>query len=72
MAELQGGINIESYKLPICNTDEQRRNFKGIVDHGVIDKDIWSGDTSGTTETDSKTNPKDPGYTRINRLSSSR
>lgn len=45
-----------SYKLPICDVDTQRRNFPGY-------KEYLNGlpftDEGGTTETDSKTGPKD-------------
>jgi hypothetical protein len=60
--------NIDSYKLPICDTDKQRRNFPGYKEsqpYSLVD--IQQGDTSGTTESDSKTDSKGSGgYTRIN------
>lgn len=60
--------HISSYKLPTTDQDKERRNFPGYSEHKVYSlEDLRQGDTSGTTETDSKTDPKGSGgYTKIN------
>lgn len=64
---LEDSSNINDYKLPIIDVCDQRRNFPGYTEEQVYSlADIQQGDTSGTTETDSKTAPKSGGYTRIN------
>lgn len=61
------GTDINSYKLPITDVQEKRRNFSGYqVAQPYSLADIQQGDTSGTTETDSATDPSDKGYTKIN------
>ena|SRR5258708_4557437 len=59
--------HIKDYKLPACDVDVQRRNFPGYTESQPYSLDeIRMGDISGTTETDSKTDPKGSGgYTRI-------
>jgi len=71
MATKELGTNIESYRLPVTDTQEARRNFDGYqVEQYFNLADIQAGDTSGTTETDSKTDPKGSGgYTTINKKS---
>ena len=56
------------YNLPICDVDSERRNFPGFTEQEFFTlADIQQGDSSGTTETDSKTDPKGSGgYTKIN------
>jgi hypothetical protein len=63
-----GSHRIEAYKLPITDQDTERRNFKGYDKAEVYTlEDMRKGDSSGTTETDSKTDPKGSGgYTKIN------
>lgn len=61
------GAEIGAYNLPVTDVDEKRRNFSGYqVNQFFTLADIQQGDTSGTTETDSKTASKDGGYTKIN------
>lgn len=62
------GYNIEAYKLPVTDTQTERRNFPGYTEAQVYSLDeLRDGDTGGTTETDSKTDPKGSGgYTKIN------
>ena len=57
----------KEYKLPICDTQKERRNFAGYEENQVYTlEDLRQGDTEGTTETDSKTDPPSGGYTKIN------
>lgn len=62
------GTDIQQYELPLCDVDVQRRNFPGYAEKKVYSlDDIRMGDTSGTTETDSATDPAGSGgYTKIN------
>lgn len=63
-----GSINIESYKLPVIDTQEARRNFDGyqVEQYFTLDE-IRQGDGPGTTETDSVSDSKGSGgYTSIN------
>lgn len=62
------GYKIESYKLPVTDVQESRRNFSGYqVSTPYSLEEIQQGDTSGTTETDSKTDKGgSKGYTKIN------
>lgn len=62
------GYDIAAYKLPDIDVQTQMRNFPGYTESQPYSlDDIRMGDTSGTTETDSKTDPKGSGgYTRIN------
>lgn len=61
----KGGLEShENYKLPICNVDEERRNFDGGPYKHLCD--LPYTDEGGTTETDSETAPRDPGYSSIN------
>lgn len=61
------GTDIASYKLPACDVDTHRRNFPGYTESVPYSLDeMRMGDISGTTETDSKTDPKGSGgYTKI-------
>lgn len=62
--------DINSYNLPVCDVQSERRNFPGTTEAQYFTLvDIVEGDTAGTTETDSKTAPSSPGYTRINKTS---
>jgi hypothetical protein len=65
------GYDIENYKLPDIDVDTERRNFPGYTQSQPYSLDeIRQGDISGTTETDSKTDPAgSAGYTRINNRS---
>lgn len=66
------GIQIENYRLPAIDVQERMRNFNGYqVNQYYTMEEVVQGDTSGTTETDSITDPRgDPkGYTRINHKS---
>jgi hypothetical protein len=60
--------HIKDYKLPAIDVDVSLRNFPGYTESQPYSlDDIRMGDISGTTETDSKTDPKGSGgYTRIN------
>ena len=49
--------------IAVCDVDKERRNFPGYHKYENM-LPLW--DTDGTTETDSKTEPKDGGYTKIN------
>ena len=64
---MEDSSNIASYKLPVCDVDTKRRNFPGYSEENVFTlSDIMGGDESGTTDTDSKTDPKgSDGYTTI-------
>lgn len=59
--------------LPITDVQEKRRNFSGYqVEQYFSLEDILNGDTAGTTDTDSRTDPETKdrggdGYTDINR-----
>lgn len=66
---MMDNTNIESYNLPICDVQTQRRNFPGYSESQVYSlADLQMGDTSGTTDTDSKTSSQgDEGTTRINK-----
>lgn len=68
MIEGEKSSNIGAYGLPITDVDEKRRTFSGYqVNQYFQLADIQDGDPSGTTETDSKTDPKGSGgYTKIN------
>lgn len=59
---------IEKYKLPICDVQKERRNFAGYMEYEGMDP--WEGDSEGTTETDSKTDPGSKGgfKGRINKI----
>ena len=52
----------DDYKLPVCDVEKERRNFPGCEDY-ENKLPLW--DMSGTTETDSKSDPKQGGYTKI-------
>lgn len=67
MIEGEKSSNIGAYSLPITDVQEKRRNFSGYqVEQFFTLADLQQGDTSGTTETDSATDPSDKGYTKIN------
>jgi len=61
----------DGYKLPVCDVDNEKRNFPGPKEyHFVTDEDFFKkGDGPGTTDTDAKTDPRKasnkPGYTKI-------
>jgi len=63
--------DIDDYGLPVIDVQTQRRNFPGYTESQVYSlADLQMGDTAGTTETDSFTEPKGSGgYTRINKKS---
>ena len=64
------GTKISNYKLPATDVQESLHNFDGYqVEQFFSLEDIRQGDTSGTTETDSKTASKSGGYTKINEKS---
>lgn len=67
MIEGEKSSELSAYTLPITDTDEKRRNFAGYqVSQPYTLADMQQGDSSGTTETDSKTDLKGSGgYTRI-------
>jgi len=68
MATKELGTDIESYRLPVTDTQEARRNFDGyqVEQYFTLDE-IRQGDAAGITETDSVTEPKGSGgYTNIN------
>lgn len=62
------------YNLPVIDVDKQRRNFQGYVKENFVTQAELTdhvGDTWGTTETDSATDPKGlPGYSKINKMRS--
>jgi len=64
---MEQGNNINSYKLPICDTQEERRNFEGYEKNQWYSlAELQSGDYAGTTDTDSKTESyNDAGSTSI-------
>lgn len=68
MAELEQSSNIDSYNLPATDVCTARRNFPGYSEDTYYTyAELIAGDSSGTTETDSKTDTKgDGGYTKIN------
>lgn len=68
MAELEQSSNIDSYNLPATDVCTARRNFPGYSEDTYYTyAELIQGDSSGTTETDSKTGTKgSAGYTRIN------
>lgn len=68
MIEGEKSSSIGAYSLPVTDVDEKRRTFSGYqVNQYFTMADLQQGDTSGTTETDSKTDPKGSGgYTKIN------
>lgn len=65
------------YKLPVCDTNRERRNFEGYEKKQWYSLDeIRQGDFFGTTDTDSNTDVKEKatgpysgkgGYSKINR-----
>ena len=57
---------LSDYTLPV---KQPSRNFPHVQEeHFVKSPEFFKqGDTAGTTETDSKTAPKQQGYTRIQR-----
>ena len=65
------------YKLPVCDTQKERRNFEGYEKKQWYSLDeIRQGDFFGTTDTDSDTDVKEKntgpysgkgGYSKINR-----
>lgn len=61
-------VSIKEYNLKGTDVDKSRRNFPGYTEKQYFTlQDIQSGDTAGTTETDSKTDPKGSGgYSKIN------
>ena len=68
MSELPQGTELSSYSLPVIDVCHAKRNFPGYTEEMVYSmQEIIMGDTSGTTETDSKTDTKGSGgYTKIN------
>lgn len=57
-------------KLSVCDVQRERRNFPGYEEKSYFSlQDIVSGDISGSTETDSKTDKPQGNYTKINRTS---
>lgn len=62
---------LSEYKLPVIDTETQRRNFPGYEKKQYYTlEEIRKGDPSGTTDTDSKTDDPDEddaGYTNINK-----
>lgn len=61
------GYKIKEYKLPVTDTQTERRNFPGYGESTYFTlADMQQGDTSGTTETDSATGKSEGGYTKIN------
>lgn len=63
----ESSYQIGSYNLPVCDVQEKKRNFPGYTESQVYTLDeLRGGDTSGTTDTDSKTSSQgDEGSTRI-------
>lgn len=67
MLEGEASSKISAFGLPVTDVDEKRRNFNGYqVNQYFTMADLQQGDTSGTTETDSATDPDSGGYTKIN------
>lgn len=68
MIEGEKSSNIGAYGLPITDVQEKKRNFSGYqVNQYFSLADMQDGDYAGTTETDSKTDPKGSGgYSKIN------
>ena len=63
---MEQGTSLESYKLPI---NQPKRTGFGPPEKRVVYslQDLMKGDEGGTTETDSKTDKADPGYSTINK-----
>lgn len=62
---MSDNTNISSYKLPVCDVDREKRNFPGYHEYENM---LPMTDEGGTTETDSKTDPKGSGgYSSINK-----
>lgn len=63
----QAAPTTEDYKLPVCDTQTERRNFPGYMEEQFYTlPEIQEGDTSGTTDTDRDGNT-DKGVTKINK-----
>jgi hypothetical protein len=58
---MENGTQIESYKLPVTDTQAQKRNFPGADKKVYYSlQDLKAGDLwGGTTETDADTSSKD-------------
>lgn len=70
--EGEQGDSIEGYKLPVCDTQEERRNFKGAEKKVYYSlEDLRLGDWAGSTDTDSGTDDRQDlkqfgdGYSKI-------
>ena len=63
----------DKYKLPVCNVNEEKRNFTGYAGSKQYFtlQEIQEGDPSGTTDSDYYThknyNETNSGYTNINK-----
>jgi hypothetical protein len=61
-------VHIDDYDLPVTDVDTARRNFPGFNEGQYCSiEDLQKGDTEGTTDSDSDTDPPYPGYTRLNK-----
>lgn len=71
MKDLPQGPDINSYKLTATDVDKAKRNFPGYakeMEYPLEDMIRLGQDSSGTTDTDSKTHEmgyQKSGYTRI-------
>lgn len=62
--------SIKDYKLPVIDTQSQKRNFPGFEKKQWFSLDeLRSGDIMGTTDTDSETDVKAPGVGPYNKSS---
>lgn len=53
------GDSIKGYKLPVCDVDTEKRNFKGPEKKVYYSlEDLRLGDWGGTTDTDSGTDDR--------------
>lgn len=72
-----GGSELSTYKLPVCDTQKERRNFEGLNKNQWYNlAELRGGDYAGNTETDSQTETSEDhagkgggGYTKINQKS---
>ena len=46
----ESSCEISSYKLPVCNTDEEKRNFPGYETHALAEAVMNDISQGGTTE----------------------
>ena len=77
MSNIQEGAqsdSIKDYKLPVIDTQKQKRNFPGYKEEQWVTLDEWrQGDWAGSTDTDSQTDDRQDNprykikYTKLNK-----